>query len=175
VGLGSNLGEPLAHLARARAALAALRLARLDAVSSIYWTEPQGYKEQAWFANQVARLACKPELTPDDLLYELMEIERQLGREREDPSRSDGVRFGPRVIDLDLLLFGNLTKQTRVLTLPHPRMRTRAFVLVPLRELAPDLVFPDKKSLDAVLEKVSFCVESDKIWQSVPLTQSYEE
>lgn len=158
-----------------------MRLARLDAVSSIYWTEPQGYKEQPWFANQVARLACSPILSAQALLRELLNIERELGRERKSPGANEAnaanraARFGPRVIDLDLLLFGDQTLRTESLTIPHPRMRERAFVLVPLRELAPDLVFPDKKSLDAVLEKVSFCVESDKIQQSVQLTQSYEE
>jgi 2-amino-4-hydroxy-6-hydroxymethyldihydropteridine diphosphokinase len=178
VGLGSNLGDPFAHLERARTELAALPLIRLAAVSNIYWTEPQDYAAQPWFANQVARLECAPELTAQSLLISLQQIERALGRARADLSRAgEGpvLRFGPRAIDLDLLLFGDEPLATPSLTVPHPRLYARAFALVPLREVAPGLVFPDKKSLDEVLEKVSFRVESDRIWQSVPLAQPEKE
>lgn len=162
MGLGSNLGDREGRLKAACRALAALPGLRLAAVSSLYWTEPQDAPDQPWFANQVACLECGPKVTALRLLRSLLAVEHELGRVRlEHPA----PRYEPRAIDLDLLLFGNEVRATTELTLPHPRLCERAFVLVPLREIAPGLVFPDKKSLDEVLEKVSFRVDSDRIWQ----------
>jgi 2-amino-4-hydroxy-6-hydroxymethyldihydropteridine diphosphokinase len=103
------------------------------AVSSLYRTEPVGYAEQDWFLNAAARL--RTTLTPRALLERLMEIERALGRVR-------GIANGPRTIDLDILLWGGLVLDDDALTLPHPRLHERRFVLEPLVEIAPGLRHP---------------------------------
>jgi 2-amino-4-hydroxy-6-hydroxymethyldihydropteridine diphosphokinase len=164
VGLGANLGDSAASLARACQALAALSDLCLDALSSVYRTEPQGFREQPWFHNQVARLLCGASWTPLALLDALLQLEQHLGRER------GGPRFGPRSIDLDLLLFGDSVLQDARLRLPHPRMRERAFVLVPLREIAPDLVFPDGQSIAQAIDRLAFQVEKTAIRQSAEKT-----
>jgi 2-amino-4-hydroxy-6-hydroxymethyldihydropteridine diphosphokinase len=158
VGLGSNLGHTEANLTQARELLGALEGVRLEAVSGLYLTEPQSRRDQPWFLNQVVALGCDPGLTAHALLGCLLDIERRMGRERE-------VRFGPRLIDLDLLLFGDEILQTGDLILPHPRMRERAFVLVPLREIRPDLVFPDGQGIDAALAEITFVSEGQRIFQ----------
>jgi 2-amino-4-hydroxy-6-hydroxymethyldihydropteridine diphosphokinase len=99
-----------------------------------------------------------------DLLAALEEIEAAMGRVR--PRAGEGERFGPRVIDLDVLLFGNEVIDSGPLILPHPRMRERAFVLVPLADLAPDLAFPDGRTLREVLGGLDYRVEGDRIFQS---------
>ncbi len=159
MGLGANIGDAAKALARARQALAALRDLRLDALSSEYRTEPQGFQEQPWFHNQVIRLLCGARWSPLALLDALLQIEQSQGRER------GGPRFGPRSIDLDLLLFGDCILQDTRLTLPHPRMRERAFVLVPLREIAPDLVFPDGQTLTQAIDRLAFQVDGTAIRQ----------
>ncbi len=129
--LGSNLGDREAHLRAATAAIAAHM--QLVASSPIYETEPWGYTDQPPFLNQV--LAVETDLSPAALLTWLKRLERDLGRQ---PT----FRYGPRVIDLDILLYDDLVLQTPTLTIPHPRLHERAFVLVPLADLAPDLVHP---------------------------------
>jgi len=161
ISLGSNIGEAVVHL---RSALDCLR--SLDAVdgiaaSPVYMTEPQGDPDQPWFANQVARLLCAPSVTPETLLQELLAIERRLGRVR-DPERS----WGPRIIDLDLLLFDQEVRNTETLVLPHPRMAERAFVLVPLSILDPNVCFPDGRTVRDILESLSYKVEGFRILQS---------
>jgi len=157
--LGANLGDdPPANLERARAALASLPDVAPGACSPIYRTEPQGLKEQPWFANQVMRLDCGPSWTPLRLLKALLDMERQMGRVREQDQ-------GPRHIDLDLLLFGRDCQDSPELTLPHPRMKQRAFVLVPLHDIAPQLVFPDGTSLATTLQTLHFTVSGNRIWQ----------
>ncbi len=102
-----------------------------------------------------------PEIwAPEGLLSTLLAIEAQMGRDRtaEKPQ-------GPRIIDLDLLLFGDLVADSGFLTVPHPRLAQRAFMLVPLRELAPDLVLPGGNSVAAALAALNFRVEGDRIWQ----------
>ena len=131
LGLGSNLGDRLAHLRWAREAIAT-RL-QVVAASSLYETEPWGYAEQPAFLNQV--LAVETAIPPHALLTFLKAIETALGRK---PT----FRYGPRVIDLDILLYGDLVLETPHLTIPHPRLHRRAFVLVPLAEIAPNLVHP---------------------------------
>ena len=134
---------------------------QLKKQSAIYWTEPQGVKDQPWFANQVVELAVDPEIwAPEGLLSTFLAIEAQMGRDRtaETPQ-------GPRVIDLDLLLFGDLVADTGFLTVPHPQLTQRAFMLVPLREIAPDLVLPGGKSVSKVLESLKYRVEGERIWQ----------
>jgi 2-amino-4-hydroxy-6-hydroxymethyldihydropteridine diphosphokinase len=130
VGLGSNLGDREATI---RSAVAQLDVAR---VSTLRETDPVGLLDQPRFLNGVAEL--ETELPPRALLERLLEVERSLGRTREGP------RFGPRTIDLDLLLYDDAVLDEPGLTLPHPRLHERAFVLEPLAELAPDLVVPGR-------------------------------
>jgi len=131
LGLGSNLGN------RARNIYGALRrlgsCVALQEISSLYETEPVGLADQPWFLN----LACSAEtsLDPHALLAVAKRIEREMGRE-------EGVRFGPRVVDIDLLFYGDVVLKTDDLEIPHPRLHQRGFVLIPLKELAPDLIHP---------------------------------
>jgi 2-amino-4-hydroxy-6-hydroxymethyldihydropteridine diphosphokinase len=132
LGLGTNLGDRLANL---RLALARLRtLARLEDVSSLYETQPQGVSDQPLFLNAVCRVTTG--LEPQSLLRFLKNLEREIGR------RPGGERWGPRPIDLDILLYDDRVVDTPELTVPHPRLAERAFVLIPLCELAPELRHP---------------------------------
>lgn len=162
VGIGSNMGDPELNVREAVSLLKQLDGPRVEGVSPIYFTEPQGVKDQPWYANAVAKLLCPPEISPRTLLHELLRIESELGRDRG----PDVQRFGPRVIDLDLLLFGDSIMDIPELTLPHPRMRERAFVLIPLQYLAPDLCFPDGESLADAIAKIPFRVHNRRIEQS---------
>ncbi|MFA4964440.1 MAG: 2-amino-4-hydroxy-6-hydroxymethyldihydropteridine diphosphokinase [Thermoleophilia bacterium] len=126
VSLGSNLGDREALLAAAREALAALPGTRVLAASRVYETAPQDHAEQPAFLNQVVCLGTG--LAPRDLLRECQRIEREHGRTRD-------LRFGPRTLDIDILLFQDVESEDPELTLPHPRMLRRAFVLVPLAEI----------------------------------------
>ena len=160
VGLGSNLGNGPSLLKSARDAVAAFPGVRLDTASSLYRTEPQGVRDQPFFTNQVVRLACAPALRPVDLLDMLLEAETLLGR-----VRNGVVRFGPRTVDLDLLLFGNEGMNSERLTLPHPRMLERAFVLIPLAEIAPDLALPQGMSVAEALKRLNYRRQGDVIYQ----------
>jgi 2-amino-4-hydroxy-6-hydroxymethyldihydropteridine diphosphokinase len=132
LGLGTNLGDRLANLTAARLALASQ--VEIQAVSRIYESEPWGYREQPDFLNQV--LKGSTDLTPMDLLSFLKQIEHDLGRR-------PNFRNGPRPIDIDILFFDDLIMSDGRLTLPHPDMDKRAFVLVPLADIAPDLIHPN--------------------------------
>jgi 2-amino-4-hydroxy-6-hydroxymethyldihydropteridine diphosphokinase len=132
IGLGSNLGDRAALLAQGLDSLAEAGFGT-DARSALYLTEPVDAPPQDWFVNAVA--AGHTELSPDELLAACLEVERDLGRER-------AVHHGPRTLDLDILIYGDELRQGPDLTLPHPRMHERRFVLVPLCELAPDLRHP---------------------------------
>jgi 2-amino-4-hydroxy-6-hydroxymethyldihydropteridine diphosphokinase len=129
VGVGSNLGDRRAHL---RAAVAALP--DVVAVSPVYETDPVGGPAQGPYLNCVVELAT--ERSPHELLTVAHQIESAAGRVRAE-------RWGPRPIDVDILVVGELEVDTPDLTVPHPRLWVRAFVLVPLRDLAPDLVAPE--------------------------------
>lgn len=132
VGLGSNLGNRPAYL---RFGLGALRRLLSDVVvSPVYETEPREVVEQPPFLN--ACCVGKTRFTPRQFLMQLQHIERMAGR------RWAGPRYGPRVLDLDLLLHGTTVIETPDLVVPHPRLRERPFVLVPLAELVPDCVVP---------------------------------
>ena len=144
VGLGSNLGESAHILAKAIKSLAESRGVVVEAVSSLYRTAPQGLEEQPDFLNAVARV--RTDLKPDQLLTLLLQIETDLGRERT------GLRFGPRTIDLDLFLYGEATIESAILSIPHPRMHVRRFVLEPLAELEGDMIFPDGSRLQKCLQ-----------------------
>ena len=160
VGLGSNLGDPPRKLAAARSALAALPKIAITAVSPVYRTEPQGLREQNWFYNQVVRLNCNKNWTALTLLKKLFDIETALGRVRE-----GAEHFGPRHIDLDLLLFGDECHTGKKLCLPHPRMHERAFVLVPLYAIVPELVLPNGRTLANCLAALNYQVCGDFIYQ----------
>ena len=126
VALGSNLGDQRAHLRIARRSLGALAGTTVVAVSHAYETAPQHLEDQPAFLNQV--LCLETVLAPDELLAACLAVEDAAGRERE-------VRFGPRTLDVDILLFEDVTSDDPELTLPHPRMWQRAFVLAPLAEI----------------------------------------
>jgi len=118
---------------------------RIVQVSSIYETEPVGVREQPWFLNLVC--AGETELSPQELLAFIQGIEGKMGRVREG-------RFGPRLIDIDILFYDDLVIRTPSLEIPHPRLTERAFVLVPLVEIAPDLLHPVLKlTVREILEK----------------------
>jgi 2-amino-4-hydroxy-6-hydroxymethyldihydropteridine diphosphokinase len=134
VALGSNLDDPRAQVGRAMTALTGLPQTRLVLRSSLYCSRPLGPVEQPDFVNAVAGLLT--ELDPATLLAALKDLEARLGRARP------VVRWGPRRIDLDLLLHGTTRSDADELKLPHPGLAERAFVLVPLAEIAPDLAVP---------------------------------
>lgn len=133
--LGSNVGDRESNLDRALAAIEAESI-RVTMRSSLYETEPQDLRDQPWFLNLAA--ACETAYFPLQLVTILQRIERQLGR-----VRGPGVvAKGPRLIDIDILLYGNVVMESPKLTIPHPRMMERRFVLEPLLEIAPDLRHP---------------------------------
>lgn len=132
IGLGSNLGDRVENLAAARAAIAK-QTGEIFALSSIYDTAPWGPVPQDNYLNQV--VCIETGLIPRKLLDTLHDIERALGRDRQNE-----VRYGPRTLDLDILLYGSRAVAEDGLTIPHPRIAERAFVLVPLAEIAPGLV-----------------------------------
>ena len=140
VGLGSNLGDREATVRRAVELLGERPGIEVVAVSTLRETDPVGYEEQPRFLNGAA--ALEVDLTARALLDELLAIERELGRDR-----SRETRWGPRTIDLDLLLYGDETVEEPGLTVPHPRLAERQFVLEPLHELEPDLRLPDGRAV----------------------------
>jgi len=148
VGLGANLGH------REKAIQDAAELLAVRRLSTIRETEPWGLTDQPRFLNAVAQL--ETDRTPRELLDRLLEVERELGRVREGP------RWGPRVIDLDLLLFGDRRIDEPGLQVPHPRLQERLFVLEPLAELAPNLVVPGLGSVSELLSKLESVHESPR-------------
>ena len=139
VGIGSNLGEPVRQVEAAFAALAGVPVTRLRARSPLYRSAPLGPPEQPDYVNAAAELETR--LPPAELLDALHGIEAKLGRTRAGP------RWGPRTLDLDLLLYDDVVVSTPALTLPHPGLTTRNFVVYPLADIAPELVLPDGQSL----------------------------
>ena len=142
IGLGANLGDRKENL---RAALERLRGLGPLRVSSFHDTEPVGVIDQPSFLNAAAEL--ETDLPARELLSRLLEIERDLGRER-----AEETRWGPRPIDLDLLVYGDETIDDVGLTVPHPRLAERRFALEPLHELAPDLTLPDGRRIRDLLD-----------------------
>lgn len=143
VGLGSNLGEPCRQLENALVALGKIRQTRLLRHSGFYASKPWGILDQPDFVNAVAELETA--LDPVELLDELLMVEQRAGRRR------DSTRWGPRVIDLDLLLYGTRQIKGEGIEVPHPRLCERSFVVLPLAELVPDLTVPGRGSIaDAV-------------------------
>jgi 2-amino-4-hydroxy-6-hydroxymethyldihydropteridine diphosphokinase len=147
VGIGSNLGDPERQIASALEQLAAEEGIQLVAISTLRETEPVGYLDQPNFLNGAAQV--ETELPPRELLERLLAIESRLGR-----VRGDGPRFGPRTIDLDLLVYGDEAIDEPGLTVPHPRLAGRRFALEPLAELAPGLEIPGAGQVQALLARL---------------------
>lgn len=146
IAIGSNLASPLAQASAAVNALDAIPHSRLVAVSSFYRTPPLGPQDQPDYLNAV--VALDTALDAHQLLEHTQRIELEQGRERKDE------RWGPRTLDLDLLLFGNDTIHSERLTVPHYDMKNRLFMLYPLAEIAPDLTFPDGETLQNCLARL---------------------
>lgn len=147
VGLGGNLGEVAVTLRAATDALARLPATRLLRASRLYRTPAWGLEQQPDFINGVVALETR--LTPRELLDALLRIEREFGRERD-----SGPRWGPRSLDLDLLLHGDAIVEQAGLRLPHPHLHERAFALVPLLEIAADILIPGQGSARDALSRL---------------------
>lgn len=134
--------------------------ARLALTSPIYETEPWGDADQPFYANQVVALDLGPDWTPARLLAALQAVENAQGRAR-DPAR----RYGPRTLDLDILLYGRRRSLDPACVVPHPRLRERAFVLVPLADIAPEATIPDERggSVSQALAEISFKISGNVI------------
>jgi 2-amino-4-hydroxy-6-hydroxymethyldihydropteridine diphosphokinase len=159
VGLGSNLAEPGEQVERALRELNALPRTRLAARSRLYRTAPWGGIAQPDYINAVAELETS--LDPHGLMHSLLDIEHHCGRRR------DGQRNGPRVLDLDLLLYGDLCHIDAALEVPHPRLHERAFVLVPLAEIASDLIVPGRGVVRNLLARID-AIESVALAENTP-------
>ncbi len=146
IGLGSNIGDRESNLIRARFMIAGLEGVVITRESSLYQTAPWGKTDQEDFINQVIELDSY--LSPLELLHRLQEIEIKLGRQRE-------VHWGPRKIDLDILLYGRESIDLKELQVPHPFLMQRLFVLVPLAEIDSELVFPDGSKIEEVLARLT--------------------
>jgi 2-amino-4-hydroxy-6-hydroxymethyldihydropteridine diphosphokinase len=147
LGLGANLGDPAGQIRQALARLAAAEEVEVLAVSGFYLNPPLGPQDQPWYVNAAARIRTR--LAPEELLRVLQQIENDLGRVR-------GERWGPRILDLDLLLYGGEIICTPEVIVPHPEMHRRAFVLAPLAEIAPEAWHPVlHKSVAALLKELA--------------------
>lgn len=141
IALGSNLQDPQRQVRQALTEISEMPGIQLVRASSLYRTAPVGYDNQPDFINAVAEITT--DIPPAALLQALLALETTHGRERPFPN-------APRVLDLDLLLYDDLTMHSEELTLPHPRMHSRGFVLLPLAEIAPTLVIPGQGCVDAL-------------------------
>lgn len=162
--LGSNLGDKESNLAKAIEHICRHGQIRFLAKSSIYETEPQGDKNQGWFANQVIAVdydfSVPLDLAVDNLMNYLLGIEAGMGRVRD-----ENRRFGPRIIDIDILLVENTKISTNLVEVPHPKALDRAFVLVPLHEIAPHITIHNIHIEDA-LSQLDYRLKENKIYQS---------
>lgn len=147
IALGSNLNQPLAQVEAALNAIKLIPQTRLVACSPFYRTKPLGPQDQPDYLNAVVELDTQ--LAAESLLDATQAIELNQGRERKEH------RWGPRTLDLDILLFGNQTINTPRLTVPHYDMHNRGFMLYPLADIAPELIFPDGSTLASLLSQVS--------------------
>ncbi len=137
IGVGSNIGDRIGYVQQAHCLLNDITGIKILESSSLYETEPVGYKDQEWFINAV--LKAETTLFPEELLNQCLRVENQLGRIRY----PDMPKNGPRTLDLDILFYDNKIINAQNIEIPHPRMRERACVLVPLLELAADFVHPE--------------------------------
>lgn len=147
IGLGANLGQPQRKINAALAAIETHKNIQLLDQSSPYKSDPLGPSEQPDYINAVAKLSTA--LSPHDLLNALLRLETKLGRTR------DGTHWGPRIIDIDLLYYGQETINDVNLTIPHPEIANRNFVVYPLAEIEPDFILPDGRPLTSLLDNIS--------------------
>ena len=146
IGIGSNLGDKVYQCEKAISDILRADQSKLLAKSSLFKTKPIGYTSQDWFVNSVIKI--ETDLKPLDLLRLLKDIESRLGREKT-------FRWGPRVIDLDILLFDEEEIEMEGLQIPHPRLQERQFVLIPLAEIDPEVIHPVlKKTIRELLENI---------------------
>lgn len=164
IGLGTNIGDREAFLKEALVELRAIDGISVEAVSSIYETDPIGYLDQGKFLNMVARVNTT--LPPSSLLDSCMQVEQNLGRKRE-------IRWGPRTIDIDILLYNQENIVTENLVIPHPRMLERAFVVIPLLELDHDITLPDTEKPLRELVKDIPGKEGVQIWKQINGEEEY--
>lgn len=159
IALGTNIEPREEHLMQALDLLEVNEHISIQKKSSIYETAPVGYQDQADFLNMVLELQTS--LSSMELLEVCQQIEKELGRKRD-------IRFGPRTIDLDILTFNYENSTVERLIIPHPRMHERAFVLIPLAEIAPDFVIPvHKKTVEAFLEELPEKDKADvRLWKT---------
>ena len=158
IGIGSNLGTPAENCEQAIRLLHIPPEIEVVARSSLYESEPVGEIEQNWFVN--ATVAIKTSLTPEALLNTIFKIEKVLGRERRE-------KWGPRIIDLDLLVYEDHLIHSTALTLPHPEMAKRRFVLLPLSEFAGDYMHPvENKTIHTLLKELPESPQVRKILQT---------
>ncbi|QUG39930.1 2-amino-4-hydroxy-6-hydroxymethyldihydropteridine diphosphokinase [Psychrobacillus sp. INOP01] len=155
ISLGSNIGNRLEYLQQAVRLLQQIEQVKVVNMSSVYETDPVGYEDQAAFLNMVVEIETI--LTPHELLKKCNEIEAELGRKRD-------IRWGPRTVDLDILLYNEENMKTQDLIIPHPRMMERGFVLIPLVELQASLVDPESKQLLADVAHVQ--KEGVHLWKT---------
>jgi 2-amino-4-hydroxy-6-hydroxymethyldihydropteridine diphosphokinase len=160
IGLGTNIGDKAANIAQAIALLAADDDVRLVAKSRLYRSEPWGVVDQDWFVNAVVSVATT--LSPHDLLKRCQSVENRMGRIRD-------KRWGPRVIDVDVLTYRNQTIDTPDLKVPHPLIAERAFVVLPMGDVAPDIVI-DKRSLTQMRDMLGGAINDVK-----PMTDAQQK
>ena len=147
IGIGSNLGTPEKNCTKAIEKISSTKDIKIISKSSFYQTEPIGGVQQGWFVNSAIEI--KTDLSPENLLSVLLNLELAMGRIRKE-------KWGPRLIDLDLLLYGNLVLENKGLTLPHPEIQNRKFVLIPMCEIAENLIHPTlKKTIKTLLQESS--------------------
>jgi 2-amino-4-hydroxy-6-hydroxymethyldihydropteridine diphosphokinase len=145
--LGSNIGDRERYLKDAILSLHEHSSIEVEKISSIYETDPIGYKDQNAFLNMV--LSVGTDLTAIQLLREMQKIEKSLGRKRD-------IKWGPRTLDLDILLFNHENIETEQLIIPHPRMLERSFVLIPLHEIEPNISIPNSKQpLSVIIDQLT--------------------
>lgn len=157
--LGSNSDDGRQMLAKAVSALAEVEDAKILLVSPVFRTEPQDYTQQPWFVNQVVKIGIGRSWTALKFLRRMLLIEKSLGR-----TRGSGPRFGPRKIDIDLLLFGGEISHNEECILPHPRLVCRAFALVPLYAIEPNLEINGEK-IPSLLSRLAWRLDADRIYQ----------
>lgn len=147
IGLGSNLADPALQIRQAIVQMRTIPNSQVTKISSLYFSRPMGPQDQPDYMNAV--LAIETQLTPIELLEQLQKIEYKAGRVRKDN------RWGARILDLDILLFGDNVIDSERLTIPHYGMKLREFVLLPLQEIAPDLRLPNAESIKQLASKIS--------------------
>ena len=146
IAIGSNMESPAENCRRAMERLDALPALSVSARSSLYRSEPFGKTDQDWFVNAVVRIDTS--LSPEELLKACLSIEQEMGRSRSE-------KWGPRIIDLDILFYDDLIIKREGLEIPHPGIPERSFVLVPMNEIAPDCIHPQlKKPVKTLLEEI---------------------